>query len=63
MVSLLMFVNYVLTLFLVTGALTGRIHPLWSALGLVLLLWGEYRLYRRSDRSAPGTPVHAHRTT
>ena len=58
MVTLLIFANYVLTLFLVGGALTGRIDPMWSVLGLALLLWGEYRIYQGGDRSAPGTRVH-----
>jgi hypothetical protein len=58
MVTLLILANYILTLFLVGGALTGMLDPLWAVVGMTLLLWGEYRLYRRSDRSAPGTHVH-----
>jgi hypothetical protein len=59
MVALLIFVNYVLTLFLIGGALTGRIDPTWSVIGLVLLIWGEYRVYRRDTRSAHGTLARA----
>ena len=55
---LLIFVNYILTLFVVGGALTGRIDPVWAVVGLALLIWGEYRVYRGSDHSAPGTHVH-----
>lgn len=59
MVSLLILVNYVVTLFLVLAAMTGAIHWLWAMLGIAALIWAEYLAYRRSA-TPPTTASRGH---